>query len=363
MLSAFEKRVADLAVQNRYLTESQVRECISYRQTFAPALPLETILVERNYLTGGEMEELSRLARAAGPAQPAEEPGACPCAIEEPVGRGPSGTVYRARHPALGEVALKVISANALNRPFLDRFRAAAESATRVEHPNVARIFQAGRRPDALWIASEHVQAIPLRDHVLGSIRLDLGESISILKQTAAALGAFHAQGLAHGNLKPENVLLAETRELKVTDAGLGRADAGFLKSHPDLAGSLVYSLAPEQWAGEAVPASDFYACGILWHFMLTGRFPFQGTNYEELRRKHERTLPLPPSSWVTELPPAADAIFRRLTHKEPGLRYGSAEALVEALDRLEDARLSIETEPDPAPTPRGLRRVARKSS
>lgn len=366
MLSDFERRLTDLAIRNHYLTQSQVRECVEYRSTFAPSVSLETLLVERSYLTEAEVEELSRLAQGGAP-PPAPRPAAPPdartfgsCSVLEPLARGPSGSVCRGYHAALGQdVAVKIISDNPLNRPFIDRFLARTRRASDIHHPNVARVIEVGRRPDAAYIVSEFLAGIPLRDHVLGSIRLGLEKAIGTLKQIAAGVAAFHERGVVHGNLKPENVFLLETREVKLTDAGLARDDAGFLRRHADLAGSIVFTLAPEQWSREATPASDLYACGILWHFMLTGRYPFEGSSCEELRQKHERSFPPAPSERVPGLPPAADALFRKLTQKDPTLRCDGPRALLEALDRLENRHVASQY-PTPPPVTRAM---ARRSS
>ncbi len=230
-----------------------------------------------------------------------------PCTALSEIGRGPAGTVYRARHAGRDEeVALKVLP---LEWPILAR----ARRALGLEHPNIARVHEVELRGDALHVVSEFVESLSLHEHVTGRLRLAPAEAAGFLKQVAAGLGAAHARGVVHGNLKPQNVLITEMREVKLTDFCLPRVEG------PEFAPYL----APEFGRTGATPKTDLYACGALWHFMLTGGARL-GCGL--------------PSRRFPGIPSLADAVYARLTAAEPSFRYRDPAALMKDLDRLEDA-------------------------
>jgi hypothetical protein len=257
-------------------------------------------------------------------------PPSLPLTVREEIGSGPNGTVSRAFHEALRqEVALKVFRDGRTPGPLVRK-------AMTVLHPNVARLLRVSTWNGAPCIVSEFVDGIPLYDHVVGNVRLTLEDAVPILKQIAAALGSAHARGLAHGNLKARNVLVLESREVKLTDFGLAPA-----RNEPCSADLQLY-LAPERQREEPSPAADFYACGVLWYFLLTGSQPYTGSTVAEIRRNHEEGRPAPISARVPDLPRGVDAVFTKLTFREPMLRYSSAADLIEDLDRLENGDIPV---------------------
>jgi tRNA A-37 threonylcarbamoyl transferase component Bud32 len=248
-----------------------------------------------------------------------------PLTLREEIGSGPNGTVHRAFDETLHqEVALKVLRAGR-NPGDL------ARAASAISHPNIARTLEFETWNGLPCILSEFVDGLTLYDHVVGSLRLAPEDAILILKQVAAALGAVHVRGPAHGNVKARNVIVTEYREVKVTDFGLGppRGEAA--------SADLSLYLAPERAREGPSASADLYACGVLWYFMLTGAQPFSAPTIEEIRRRHAQTRPAPIKSRVPALPFGFDAIFFKLTFKDPMLRYRSTASLIADLDRLED--------------------------
>ena len=347
--SSVERRLVDLAVERGYLTRGQVDKCLGARASADASAPLDVIAVSMGYLTNEDAEELVRDARESAPPSPPAEPKPEPEAeveevkiygastVVEPIGRGPSGTVYKAFHGGLlREVALKVIRVNPLNKPFLGLFKERAGRVQDLEHPNIARVHEVGEQPDAVYVSSELVDGVGLLDFVKGIGVLAPAQAISVLRQVALALEAAHEAGAMHGNVKPENVLLVGDGAIKVTDFGLARDETKFVKDHADLTGSLVHSMAPEQWNGDTVPASDLYACGALWYLMLTGKVVFETRCYIDLRKKHESALPKAPTKVRSDLPPEVDLIAATLLQKDPEKRYAGPRALLSDLDRME---------------------------
>lgn len=264
-----------------------------------------------------------------------------PLTLREEIGSGPNGTVFRAFHENLRqEVALKVLKADRAPGKL-------ARAAMTVLHPNIARTLRIATWNDAPCIVGEFVEGIPLYDHVVGNVRLAPEDAIPILKQIAAGLGSAHARGVAHGNLKARNVVVLESRELKITDLGLAPSSPAAYSA------DLQLYLAPERQRGEPTPAADLYACGVIWYFMLTGGQPFAGATADEIRRRHLEARPAPPSTRVPDLPRGFDAVFTKLTLKDPLLRYPSAADLLADLDRLENG--------DPALAERELKKTTRR--
>jgi len=257
-------------------------------------------------------------------------PPPLPLTVREEIGSGPSGTVLRAFDETLRqEIALKILKPDRIPG---DLARRAAE----LSHPNIARTLEFDTWNGSPCILSEFVEGVPLYDHVVGNVRLLPEDAIPILKQVAAALGAAHARKIAHGNLKARNVIVTEFREVKVTDFGLAP-----MTSVPPSADLSLY-LAPERHRGGPTAAADLYACGVLWYFTLTGFQPFAAPTIPEIRRRHAQSRPIPIKARVPALPFSFDAIFIKLTFKEPTLRYRSAAALIEDLDRLENGDVPL---------------------
>jgi serine/threonine-protein kinase len=345
---------AELAVESGLATDEEVRDALDFKNRLAGrdvVRPVGEILVERNILSPGQVDELLarqgkavRLCVVCGYRFNArlDRPASCPeCGIEitgatpaggippyqihEELGRGPHGAVFRAL-PAAGGPA---VAFKRLHAPRgLD---ASLEALPNLRHPNVAAVAAVGVYEKSAWIASELVHGIPLLDHVIGSIRLPGEEALLLLKQVAAALQAAHSRGLVHGNLRASNVFVGEHRGVKVADFGLVRPGA----APPEL---LPY-WAPERDARPVGPASDLYACGVLWYFMLAGRLPWVAASPDELRilRSAGRAPALPKAA-----PGGADAVFRKLTAFEPSLRYKSAAALIEDLDLIANGRRPV---------------------
>jgi len=253
-----------------------------------------------------------------------------PLTLRDEVGKGPNGTVHRAFDETLHqEVALKVFHSGRTPGDL-------ARRAAAVHHPNIARTLEFETWNGLPCMLTEFVEGIPLYDHVVGNMRLQPEDAIPILKQIGAALGAAHALGVPHGNLKARNAIVTESREVKVTDFGLCPP-----RGEPASADLHLY-LAPERVHQGPSPAADLYACGVLWYFMIAGAQPFAAPTIREIKRRHANAHPAPLAARVKGLPFGYDAVFIKLTYKEPLLRYRSAAALLEDLDRLENGDVPL---------------------
>jgi tRNA A-37 threonylcarbamoyl transferase component Bud32 len=255
--------------------------------------------------------------------------------LAEPIAGGGVGEVWRGHDTVLDRVvAVKLLRPEYVQHPqTLARFRAEARHAARVTHPGIAQVYDYGE-DDQPFLVMELVDG-PSLAGVLAAGPLDVGMVMDVVAQTATALGAAHAAGLVHRDVKPTNLLLAPGGQVKITDFGIAyAAGSAPLTGTGTLIGTPAY-LAPERVAGRpATPASDLYSLGIVCYECLTGNRPFTGTPVEVALAHTSRGLPaLPP-----QVPAEAAALVASLTAKDPAARPASAADAAREAARLRDA-------------------------
>src|SRR3954470_12767194 len=255
--------------------------------------------------------------------------------IEALAGRGGMGVVFRARHLHLGRVvALKVLTADlAGNRSFRQRFVQEAQTAARLDHPNIVPVFDAGEAAGLLYIAMKYIDGVDL-GHVLDAEgRLTPQRTLDLLMGIADALDVAHAAGMVHRDVKPGNVLVDDRRSW-LTDFGLTKhvASRTALTAIGLTVGTAAY-LAPEQIRGQSVDArTDVYAFGCVLYECLTGGVPFGRDTDMAVLWAHLEQQPEPPSERASELPPALDGVIAGALAKRKDDRYASCAELIKAI-------------------------------
>jgi serine/threonine-protein kinase len=244
-------------------------------------------------------------------------------------------TVYLGTDTRLDRtVALKIMHAELANdEDFVRRFVAEARSIAKLSHPNVVTVYDQGADGRTLYLAMEYVPGQTLRDLLHERTRLRPREALDIIEGVLSGLAAAHAAGIAHRDVKPENVLLGQAQSLKVADFGLARllSDVTHTKSGL-LIGTAAY-LAPEQvTGGRADFRTDVYATGIMLFELLTGRQPFTGDTPLAVAYRHVNEVVPAPSSLVPGLPPALDSLVALATSRDPGLRPADAGQFLQAI-------------------------------
>jgi len=265
--------------------------------------------------------------------------------VEARLARGGMATVYTATDTRLDRtVAVKVMHpAYAEDGDFVARFRREAKAAARLSHPHVVGVYDQGSEPPMLrggppvvFLVMEYVAGRTLRDLLRERGRLSAPRSLEVLDPVLAALGAAHAAGLVHRDVKPENVLLADDGRIKVADFGLARAveSATVTASVTMLIGTVAY-LAPEQVAtGAADARTDVYAAGVLLYELLTGRPPYDGPNPMAVAFRHVHEDVPAPSTARPGLPRPVDHLVARATARDPACRFADAGEFLSALRR-----------------------------
>ncbi len=259
--------------------------------------------------------------------------------LEEEIGRGSMGIVYRGKQIALGrEVAVKVLSrALAQDASYVARFIREAQIIAGLNHPNIVQIFDAGQQHGLLYFVMEYVPGPTLANllHFDGAIPQHLAAEYAA--QIADALdSAYKERHVIHRDIKPENLMLDRWGKIKVMDFGLARA-TGHQKITvtKTLVGSLYYA-SPEQVWGQALDnRSDIYALGVVLYEMVTGRRPFVGRSLPELTQAIISGPLQPPSIYNPDLAPELERIILMAMTRDRNERYEEAMLMAQDLRRL----------------------------
>jgi serine/threonine-protein kinase len=262
--------------------------------------------------------------------------------LDRVVATGGMGTVYEGFDARLERtVAVKVMNDDLLYEPgFTERFATEARAAARLSDRHAVAVFDRGRSADAVYLVMEYVPGRTLREELKWGGRLPVARTLDVLAAVLQALVAAHAAGFVHGDIKPENVLLGERGEIKVTDFGLARAIGDADHKASLLMGTAAY-LAPEQATDRTPdPRSDLYSAGILLFEMLTGHVPFRADSADDVLALHRtHTVPLP--STFVEIGGDIDDLCARATARNPSERFANAAEMLATVIRL---RYSVDT-------------------
>jgi serine/threonine protein kinase len=267
--------------------------------------------------------------------------------VEAPIGRGGMAVVYRALDLRLGrQVALKVLAPHlGEDEAFRQRFMRESRAAAGVDHPHIVPVFEAGEADGVLFIAMRYVAYGDVRNLIDREGRLSTARTTTITAQVASALDAAHDRGLIHRDVKPGNVLLAEsgangTDHVYLSDFGLSKHSlaASTLTATGQFMGTLDY-VSPEQIQGHPADGrADQYALACTAVEMLSGSPPFRRDESMALLWAQLEAPPPPLTDRRPDLPTAVDAVIRRALSKSPGDRYPTCTAFASALRAACDA-------------------------
>lgn len=258
--------------------------------------------------------------------------------IIEKVGGGGMADVYKAEDLVLGRtVALKILHKQyASDEGFLERFRREARAAAKLSHPNVVSIFDVGEENGVHFIVMEFVKGMTLKKLIQKDAPLSTEKVVHIAMQIAKAMEFAHEHEIIHRDIKPQNVIITDDGEIKVTDFGIARAGATSTMTRTGAVMGTAHYISPEQAQGSIVgPTTDVYSLGVVMYEMATGELPFRGENPVSVALKHINDTPMPPRSVFGDIPVSLEAVIMKSMAKNPNDRYRSAEAVREDLKRV----------------------------
>jgi serine/threonine-protein kinase len=265
--------------------------------------------------------------------------------LEKPISEGGMATIYLARHALLKRpTAIKVLKKRIATDEFVHRFEREVQLASQLMHPNTVEIYDFGRtREGQPYYVMEYLDGVTLSELVAETGALPTGRAVHVLRQVAAALREAHQRGLVHRDVKPDNVMLCRRGEddvVKLLDFGLvknlERGQTRDITKQLRVLGTPRY-MAPERIVNpsDVDARSDIYAWGAVAYFLLTGKVLFEGENDLDLANQSlHRTAPRVSES-EPGVPEALDALVAAALEKDRAKRPQSADAVIEALDRV----------------------------
>jgi serine/threonine-protein kinase len=285
--------------------------------------------------------------------------------LGELLGRGGMAEVRKGTDTRLGRiVAIKRLRTDlASDATFQARFRREAQSSASLNHPAIVAVYDTGEEqaPDGVaghsvaqpYIVMEYVAGRTLRDILREGRKILPERALEITSGVLSALDYSHRAGIIHRDIKPGNVMLTPSGDVKVMDFGIARAisDASSTMTQTAAVVGTAQYLSPEQARGETVDSrSDVYSAGCLLYELLTGRPPFVGDSPVAVAYQHVREPATPPSDHDTDLPPEVDAIVMKALAKRLEDRYQSAAAMRTDIERYLAGRPVEATVPPPLP-------------
>ena len=251
------------------------------------------------------------------------------------VGAGGMSDVYKAKDHILSRfVAIKVLKQEfSEDSSFVTKFRAEAQSAAGLEHPNIVNIYDVGSENGLYYIVMEYVEGITLKTYIEKKGQLSFKESASIAIQVARGIEDAHNKNIIHRDIKPQNIIISTDGKVKVTDFGIAKATSSNTISS-DVMGSVHYA-SPEQARNGFVDGrSDIYSLGIVMFEMVTGRVPFDGDTTVAVALQHLQEEIARPSIYAPDLPISFEKIILKCTQKTPDRRYQTIEELLTDIRR-----------------------------
>lgn len=278
--------------------------------------------------------------------------------VQQLVGEGAMGVVYRALDPMLNRsVAVKVMNdALALDDSFRTRFLREARAAGSLQHPNVITVFDCGETGGHLYIAMEYVEGTDLEQVIESKIPLTLPEKLDIIIGVLNGLAYAHKRGIVHRDMKPANIRVNDEGRALIMDFGIAHTDSSNVTKTGLVLGTPNY-MAPEQVTGSPItPQTDIFSVGVVLYELLTSVKPFEGPTLHAVLFRIVGEMPEPPEKIVTGLRADLGEVVMKALAKEPSERYASAAEMANALTK-------ISTSLSTGGTPAGSRTLSLRSS
>ena len=259
--------------------------------------------------------------------------------IIEEVGKGGMAVVYKAKCLVLNRyVAIKVLRPEFReDTDFIARFKAEAQSAGSLSHPNIVSIYDVGQEDDLDYIVMEYVEGVTLKQYIDAKVVIPWKEAVDYAAQICSGLEHAHKKGIVHKDIKPHNIIITREGTLKITDFGIAKVMSTSTITTGGAAGmGSVHYFSPEQARGGYIDAkTDIYSLGILMYEMVTGRLPFEGDTAVAVAMQHIEKEPTPPSDLNKDIPQSLENVILRAMSKEQNMRYDTATKMMIDLKKV----------------------------
>ena len=261
------------------------------------------------------------------------------------LGAGAMATVFLAKQLSLDRlVAIKVLPRRYNdNADFIARFYKEGRAAAKLNDPNIVAAYDVAQSGEHHFFVMEFVDGETVFDRISANKRFEELEAISVTRQVGSALQHAHARGFIHRDIKPKNIMMTESGDVKLADLGLARAlsDKEAAEAEAGKAYGTPFYISPEQIRGKVDigPQADIYGLGATLYHMVTGRVPFHGKNPSEVMHRHLKDEIIPPDQVNPSISSGLAQIIEMMMAKDPRDRYRNAEELLEDLDEVEAGR------------------------
>ena len=256
--------------------------------------------------------------------------------IIEQIGNGGMSDVYKAKcHKLNRYVAIKVLKKEfSEDKTFVSKFRAEAQSAAGLTHPNIVNVYDVGDEDGIYYIVMELVEGITLKKYIEKRGRIPYREAVSIAIQVAKGMEAAHSHHIIHRDIKPQNIIISKDGKVKVTDFGIAKVASSSTINSSAAMGSVHY-ISPEQArGGYSDEKSDIYSFGITLFEMVTGTVPFDGDSTVSVAVQHIQDDIPAPSTIVDDIPVCMDKIILKCAQKKTERRYQNVSELLTDLKK-----------------------------
>lgn len=257
----------------------------------------------------------------------------------EKVGEGGMSEVFKAKCNKLNRfVAVKILKKEfSNNEEISEKFKREATAIANLSYTNIVNVLDVGSQNDINYIVMEYINGKTLKDVIQYSGKLSYSTAIKIGLQIAKALECAHKNNIIHRDIKPQNILVTEGGEIKVTDFGIAKStDSSTITNTTSIIGSAHY-LSPEQAKGTYIDfRTDLYSLGIVLYEMVTGKLPFEGESPVTVALKHLQEEPVSPKSLNPAIPDSLNKLILKAMEKTPIKRYQSAKEVIQDLQKIQ---------------------------
>ncbi len=258
--------------------------------------------------------------------------------IIETIGKGGMAIVYKAKCLVLNRyVAIKVLRPEyRTDSDFIKRFRAEAQAAGGLSHPNIVSVYDVALDGDIDYIVMEYVEGVTLKQYIDAKGIIPWKEAVDYGSQICAGLEHAHQKGIVHKDIKPHNIMITREGVLKITDFGIAKAiNSGTIASNTTTIGSVHYCSPEQARGGYTDTKTDIYSLGVLLYEMVTGTLPFDGDNAVSVAMQHIENEPTPPKTLNPDIPQSFENVILKAMCKSPAARYETATRMLVDLKKV----------------------------